>query len=144
MSAEDNAKLVRECYSLFEKNQLDRAASYVTPESTWEMVPTGETFRGPTGFLESMKILKTAYPDVKIKIVKEIASDHAVAVEFRATGTHKGTLKTPQGDIPATGKKVEFQIFEVWEVHNGKVTRLRSYFDASAMMQQLGQLGKAA
>lgn len=144
MSAQDNTKLVRQFYQAIEKNDFDRALSILDPNIVWEMVPTGETVRGAKAFAEAQEAGKESFPDMKMKIVSEIASENTVACELRCAGTHKGTLRTPQGDMPPTGKRLEMQVFDIWEFQNGKVTRLRSYFDTTGMMQQLGQMGKAA
>lgn len=144
MGAEDNARTARQCYELFEKNEIERAASYAAPDATWEMIPTQETYRGPAGFAECLRNLKTAYPDLKVRVENQIASENLVACELLCTGTHKGTMKSPRGEIPATGKRIETRVFEIWEFQHGKVRRLRSYYDTMGMMQQLGQMGKAA
>lgn len=61
-----------------------------------------------------------------------------MAAEFRVLGTHTATMRTPAGDVPATGKQVDFQVAEVWELQDGRVVRLRNYMDAGALMRQLG------
>jgi steroid delta-isomerase-like uncharacterized protein len=144
MSAEDNVKTARKCYELFNSNKLDQSAAYAAPDAVWQMIPTQETYNGPAGFEEATRKLKEIYRDLKVKITSEIASDNYVVCEIHSTGTHTGTIHTPQGDIPPTNKRVEMDIVDVWEFRHGKVTGIRSYFDSAAMVPQTGRQSKAA
>ena len=54
------------------------------------------------------------------------------------TGTHKGTLRTPAGDIPATQAKVRGEYVGINEFRNGKVVRQSLMFDRLQLMEQLG------
>ena len=49
-----------------------------------------------------------------------------------------GTLRTPMGDVPPTGKRVELQLCEVHRIEGGKIRSSTSYFDSAAMTAQLG------
>jgi predicted ester cyclase len=54
-------------------------------------------------------------------------------------GTHTGPLETPQGDIPATGRKVKVKFAFILDVTpEGLIAEDRSYFDSASMMSQLG------
>jgi predicted ester cyclase len=54
-------------------------------------------------------------------------------------GTHTGLLITPQGQIPPTGRKIEFSFaFFAKMSPEGLIAEDRTYFDSALMMQQLG------
>jgi len=57
------------------------------------------------------------------------------------TGTHLGTLSTPGGDLPATGKAVRVPFAAVMSLKNGQIHRKRIYFDLLDLLTQLGVLG---
>jgi len=61
-----------------------------------------------------------------------------VIVEGVFTGTHDGTLKTPMGDVPATGRKVKGDFIQIFEVDRGLVRRNHLMFDQVQLMTQLG------
>ena len=55
------------------------------------------------------------------------------------TGTHKGTLTTPDGQsIPATGKSVRLRTCDVATFKDGRATSHRFYFDQMEVLTQLG------
>jgi predicted ester cyclase len=73
-----------------------------------------------------------------VTVDRIIAQDDCVVVEFTGRGTHTGTLATPAGAIPATGRSVTLHLVDVIEFADGKVTSQRNYFDTGSLMAQLG------
>jgi SnoaL-like polyketide cyclase len=61
-----------------------------------------------------------------------------VIVEGIFTGTHGGTLKTPMGDVPGTGRKIRGEFIQVLEVDRGLVKRNNLIYDQVQLMTQLG------
>ena len=82
-----------------------------------------------------------AFPDNRIETIAIHADDRGGVHEFRAAGTHSGTLRGPAGEIPATGRTVEMGMCGVYEFEDGKITSYHLYFDQAEL---LGQLGLAA
>ncbi len=62
-------------------------------------------------------------------------------VELIGSGTHRGTLATPAGPIPPTGRHLSFRLLESMVVRDGKIVEARTYVDALAMLAQLGLIG---
>src|SRR5207244_10229721 len=60
------------------------------------------------------------------------------ALPILFTGTHNGTLKTPMGDVPATGRKVKGEFIQIFQVDRGLVKKLNLMFDQVQLMTQLG------
>jgi ketosteroid isomerase-like protein len=52
-------------------------------------------------------------------------------------------MLTPAGEVPPTGRTVDFTVCEVWQIRDGKVTSLHNYQDAASLMRQLGLLPEA-
>jgi hypothetical protein len=52
-------------------------------------------------------------------------------------------LKTPDGEIPATGKTIALPFLAAVRTSEGLVTTLHVYFDQVAFMAQLGLLPRA-
>lgn len=79
-----------------------------------------------------------AFPDNAIEAAVVFDAGGQGAEEARFTGTHTGTLRTPNGDIPPTGKAVVSQYAAVVRVENDKVTSFHMYFDVADVLAQLG------
>ena len=139
MSAQDNAALARKIYQLFSNNQFDEVLALATEDIEVVLTPFGQTFHGHDGFSTFMQGFKGAFPDLKMtEITHQVATENEVVSEFKARGTHTGPLLTPAGEVPPTGRTVDFTVCEVWSVKNGKVASLRNYQDAASIMRQLG------
>lgn len=138
MSAQENATLARRIYQLFSDDKLDDVLELVSEDVETVLVPFGQTFRGREGFVQFMQGFKGAFPDIRIAVTNQVATDEYVVSEFTARGTHTGPLQTPAGAIPPTGRMVDFVVCEVWKMKNGQLTSLHNYQDAATIMRQIG------
>jgi predicted ester cyclase len=85
-----------------------------------------------------MQGFKGAFPDLRIAVTNQVATEDSVVSEFTARGTHTGPLQTPAGAIPPTGRIVDFVVCEIWKMRNGQLASLHNYQDAAAIMRQIG------
>ena len=138
MSARDNEAIVRELHEAFNARDLDRAVAHATEDAEYLTVATGETFHGPEGYKAYMQNWIDAFSDASTEVTAIHAGDDFTVVEFTGRGTHDGTLKSPAGDVPATGRTVENRFCEVFSIEDGKISRSRTYLDMATMMSQLG------
>ena len=104
------------------------------------LVGSGTSFRGPDGARQFANMWATGFPDGKVTIDRAAASGDHVTVEHTGRGTHTGTLQSPGGGIPATGKSVTLQLCDVFRIEGGKIKSLRSYFDSASLLTQIGVL----
>jgi predicted ester cyclase len=79
-----------------------------------------------------------AFPDNRIETIAIHADDRGGVHEFRAIGTHSGTLRGSAGDIPATGRSARMNMCGVYEFDDGKITSFHLYFDQAELLRQLG------
>ncbi len=128
---------VIDIHTAFSNNQFDKVLSLCADDVEVKAHALGLTFNGKEGFMNFMQSFKSAFPDVTVYHNNLIIDGNKAAVEFIGKGTHSGELQTPNGTIPATGKKVEFIVseFMVWE--NGKLKSLHNYQDAGSLMRQI-------
>lgn len=138
MSATENAALARRIYEHFNNKEFDRAVDLATDDVEVVFVPAGQTFRGREGFAQFMRGFAGAFPDGKVKVQNQVATDDHVVTEFGFAGTHTGTLATPAGEIPPTGRSVDLVACEVWKIRDGRLARLVNYQDVGTMLRQLG------
>lgn len=141
MSAEENANIVREHYSAFNKRDFGYGATLVDPKVRWTNIPFATTYEGPEGYKAFLKMWTTAFSDARIEITNLIASGDWVTVEFTGKGTHQsGPLIGPKGSIPPTGKSIDLSFCEIFKLKNGKISLARLYFDAATMLRQLEKI----
>ena len=96
------------------------------------------TLRGHDGYKQFLLGWAEAFPDSRTEITNLFATEDQAVIEFIGRGTHTGTLHGPAGDIPATGRKVEFRLCDVLGIKHEKFVSLHQYYDALSFMQQLG------
>ena len=87
---------------------------------------------------------RAAFPDLGNEIIYLTVGDDNIAfVEMYLIGTHLGELKTPLGNIPATGKRIKVRMSAVFEFAPGseKIISERPYTDPRAILVQLGAFG---
>jgi predicted ester cyclase len=85
-----------------------------------------------------------AFPDARIKVNNELIDGDWITQEFTFTGTHEDTLSSPNGDIPATHKKLTGRGVQVLRVEGETIADTRLYFDQIQVMTQLGLMPEPA
>ena len=102
--------------------------------------PGGLRLAGRDAAQELWATWNEAFPDNRIDTVSVHADDRGGAQEGRLIGTHKGTLRSPAGDIPATGCSLNVRLCGIYEFDEGKVTSFHLYFDRADILTQLGMM----
>ena len=74
---------------------------------------------------------------------KAEAGDTAIN-EWTVSGTNTGPMETPEGTIPATGKRVSVSGSDALTVRDGLIRSQRAYYDQLAFMTQLGLVPEGA
>ena len=122
----------------YNEKDWDKVKAGVAPGMVYDEVGTQRKVQGVDDVIDLWKGWATAMPDSKATFSSEVASGNTVVLEMTWRGTHKGPLKMPSGDIPATGKTIELRAVQVVEVANDKVKSVRQYFDMGSLLRQLG------
>ncbi|HEY7605120.1 MAG TPA: nuclear transport factor 2 family protein [Gaiellaceae bacterium] len=79
-----------------------------------------------------------AFSDAHVDVHNAHILDEVAVEEGTFTGTHDGTLHTPAGDIPPTGRAVAVDYVQVLCFRDGKHVSFNLMFDRLAMLEQLG------
>ena len=79
-----------------------------------------------------------AFPDSKHTLVSRVVAGSTVVVECIFEGTHKGTFKSPGGDIPATGRKVKGPYCAISRYEGELEVAGSLYYDQLDVLVQLG------
>jgi predicted ester cyclase len=121
----------------FNAHNMEAIARDASPDS--EMTAPGDIkLKGPQAIKEYNQNFVTAFPDARVEQKNIFAQGNHVIVEGVFTGTHNGTLKTPIGDVPATGRKVKGEFVQIFEVDRGLVKKAHLMYDQVQLMTQLG------
>ena len=75
-----------------------------------------------------------AFPDVTATIHTQVAEGDKVVTHKTFNGTHQGDFM----GIPATGKKIAFEVIDIVTITGGKITDHWVVADQMSLMQQLG------
>jgi predicted ester cyclase len=63
-----------------------------------------------------------------------------VATEHHGTATHTRPLRTPNGELPPTGRRIDLWFGENDQLRDGKLVWMRASYDGATVMRQLGLL----
>jgi predicted ester cyclase len=121
----------------FNAHDLEAVARDAAPDIEGT-APGDVKLKGPQAVKEYNQTFITAFPDARTDAKNIFVQGKHVIVEGVFTGTHNGTLKTPMGDVPATGRKVKGEFVQIFEVDRGLVKRASLLFDQVQLMTQLG------
>lgn len=130
-----NVERVRGVLECIDAKDFDRALE-IMGDTVFTSPGTGTT--DPAGWRTYSEAMAAAFPDGKHTELSCIESGNRVAMESTWTGTHTGTLATPQGDLPPTGAKVELHWGGFFEDLGNDKFSVRIYFDQMEFAQQLG------
>lgn len=117
-------------------NARDEAAEPWAAEAT--LVAPGGAVEGRAAVLGFLGVFHEAFSQGRLEIRTLLSDGSAVAVEGAFVGTHDGVLRTPDGEVPATGRPVEFRWAAAYETRGEELLSEHLYFD---QMDFLGQLG---
>jgi ketosteroid isomerase-like protein len=135
----DATEVARKYDEAFDAQDADARVANQTPDIE-VVLPGGMVLQGPDQVGEVVRSFWEALPDGKITHENEVAAGDMVVIEGTLTGTHTGSFRTSQGDIPASGNPVKLRYASVKRILGGKVASEHLYFDQLEFLQQLGAM----
>lgn len=103
-----------------------------------EYVTPGAQLHGREQILDFLRVFWEAFPDARLEITRSVEAEPLIAAEGKFVGTHHGTLRTPEGEVPPTGRRVEVPWMAMYEVSQDEIVSEHLYFDPAEFMTQLG------
>ena len=79
-----------------------------------------------------------AFPDARVEITALHVLDDTAIEEGVFTGTHRATLRSPSGDVPATGRTVRVEYIQVLRFRGDRIASFHLVFDCAELLEQLG------
>ena len=105
------------------------------------VIEPGEVLRGRKAIREHLEGLLRTFPDLEIEFLTILPSGNHIVFEMVVCGTNTGPMVSPEGEIPPTGKKVEFKAVWIGRISpDGLIEEDRTYYDTADFMRQLGLL----
>jgi steroid delta-isomerase-like uncharacterized protein len=139
----DNSSIARSLYDRWNEREFDEVAGLMAGDGEIVLVGSGTRFVGPEGSIDFSRMWADGFPDGRVQVDNVFTAGDSVAVEYTGTGTQTGPLRSPGGEIPATGRSVTLHLCDVLEIKDGKIRSVRSYFDSASLLMQLGVMPEA-
>ena len=123
----------------FNAHDPEARIATLTPD-TELVLPGGMALSGPEQAVGILQAFWEAMPDATVTVTNQVAAGDTIALESTLAGTHTGTFRTPGGEIPPSGNRVEIHAVAVKRVRDGKVASEHLYYDQLDFLQQLGAM----
>ena len=134
----DVIELARLHDDAFNAHDADGRAAIEAPDI--ELVMPGMTLRGRDEVMQVLRAFWEALPDATITAEDQLAAGDVVVSEGTLAGTHDGTFRTPQGEIPRTGNPVTLRYAAIKRFKDDRLVSEHLYFDQLEFLQQLGAM----
>ena len=100
-----------------------------------------EPLKGTDALAKDFADFFVAFPDLNFSLKLTLADGDNYGAEFTMSGTHKGSMVTPTGHIPATNKRIDVRGAVFGRIDaEGRIVEERRHYDVAGMMSQLGLL----
>jgi steroid delta-isomerase-like uncharacterized protein len=90
--------------------------------------------RGPQGFAETVRGLRTAFPDIRYTVDDLVAEGDRVAIRWSWEGTHLGAFRV----FPASGRRVRNTGIAIYRLRGGRVAQAWLESDRLGFLQGIG------
>jgi steroid delta-isomerase-like uncharacterized protein len=140
MSPQENIKTVRRAIKAFNTGNTSNVPEFISPEyinreSQSHKDSYRSQLRGPGEFIDTIKNLRDAFPDLHYEEHEIISQDNKVVFIGNVTGTHTGNFFF----VPPTGNKISYEAVHIHTIgDDGKIIEHRAIRDELKFMMQLG------
>lgn len=133
---EANKQLCRDYFTAFLKRDENWMTTHIAP--TFVRHDPGLPFevRGPGGVLQLHDALLPAFPDMQLPLLDFVAEGEKVLLRLKVQGTHTG----PFGEMPATGRRIDIDVLDLFQIRDGVLIEHWALLDNLGMMRQLGAI----
>ncbi|MEO6600951.1 MAG: nuclear transport factor 2 family protein [Polyangiaceae bacterium] len=138
--AEQKTKLYQEAWAAFNAKDFAKFQAIWADNATSERLDMGPPVVGPAAITEAgPQGFATAFPDGSGEVQLTLINGNNILGVVLLRGTQTGTLATPMGPVPATGKKVGFLSAHSIELNDaGKAVKEVIAYDGGTVVGQLG------
>lgn len=134
-------QLARTSLERFNSGDFEGLRRELGPGFVYEEAGTGRRVTDPDEMIVTLQQWKSGLPDVHGTAERMLVDGDTVAMEILWRGTHTGSLPTPSGDVPASGRAIEVWA-TMWQVWQGDhLVSERHHLDVLSMLAQIGVIG---
>ncbi len=114
-------------------------AAFFADEVLWTTMETGDQIRGREAVRDFIIAMHAQSFDAAPELVSTEFADGVAGLEAVFVGTHTGEF----AGVPATGAAVRLPYSMFYDISEGKIVALRSYFPMTALLNQLREAAPA-
>jgi predicted ester cyclase len=130
-----NKELVRRLYEEgFNRGDLDVVDELVSPDVVTHNPIILDAPTGPDSIRGGIEMIRRAFPDFHVEVLKLIAEGDQVASFLEMSGTNTGDYRRGA----ATERKGTMRAFFIWRVADGRLAESWGVADRFAFLQELG------
>jgi nogalonic acid methyl ester cyclase / aklanonic acid methyl ester cyclase len=108
------------------------------PDQFRDIIKHRTSLKGPEEFIDTIKNLRHAFPDIRHKEQATIAQGDMVVSIINVTGTNTGNFFI----LPPTGNKVNYEEVHIYRIgEDGKIIEHKAIRDDLTFLAQLGVVG---
>ena len=123
-------------WSDFEAGRIGDAVARLGDDCEFVM-PGAPPMRGLAALRPFFEGWRSAFPDMRHETAHAIESGATYAAETDFRGTHRGALRSANGELPATGREVRWRSADVLRFADGKIVSWHVYHDPGVLFAQL-------
>lgn len=124
--------VVRRYYEAFNARDLAKYAELFTADCVIEA--PGVSMKGIDAMRGFDQVWTAAFPSARVETLRMSTIGSMVAASnWLHGGRHDGPLKTPQGEVPPTGGRLDVPYTTTFELENGRIKLQRLSYDAAAV-----------
>lgn len=124
----------------FNAHHVEAVADIYAEDAILRDPQAPEPIQGREAIRETYEKLFRAFPDAQVTMLNVYAEGDLIMYELQFSGTNDGPIVTPEGDIPATGQRIEMPQVVVSEVdEDGRFRDTRRYYDTAEVTRQLAR-----
>ena len=143
MTTQEHVALARSLFDLYNHRQsdpawLDKCMAAFAADAELIDIPSGATLHGPEGYMRLGLFFVENFPDQRVELTDVFATEDRVTVECIWRWNDTGPLYLPAGALPSRRRSGELPGCFVFQIREGKIASVHSYYDMLTLMEQLG------
>lgn len=134
--ATDVKKIAKDYLLAINSHDVNKIVSFWADDGIREDVARGTVIHGKKEIIAFYNSAFADIPDYKGELKSVFGAGDWAVTEYVCSGTHAHAHSSIPG--PATGKTVSFRGAEIFQLCNGKISRVLDYYNMTTILQQLG------
>ena len=141
---QNGIKLARQVIEAFNTGDVSNVSQFISPQyfnHESQVDPVRGKLRGPEEFVDTIKNLRRAFPDIRHEEQAIIAQGDMIVSIINVTGTNTGNFFI----LPPTGNKINYEAVHIYRIgEDGKLVEHKAIRDDLTFLAQLGVVGPSS